>query len=223
MELFGGEVAFGIGGGARGRRGDGLFQVRRVAAGRADGDEILAGIGGDHELVGLAAAHGAGVGFDHGVFQAAALEDAAVGLVVLVVGGVESGLVDVEGVRVLHDELAHAEETGLGARFVAEFGLDLVPDLGELLVAAQLAARDGGHDLFVGHGEAEVAAEAILEAEEVVAHDVPAAGFLPDFGRIQRGQVHFLPADGVHLLAHNLLDFEEGALCQKEIAVDAGG
>src|ERR1035441_1680869 len=47
----------------------------------------------------------------------------------------------------------------------------------ELFVAAQFAAGDGGHDLFVGHGEAEVATEAILEAEEVVAHDIPAAGF----------------------------------------------
>ena len=172
-----------------GRRGDGLFQIRRVAAARADGDEILAGIGGHHELVRLAAAHGAGVRFDHDVLQAAALEDAAVGLVVLFVGGVESGLIHVEGVGVLHDELAHAQQAGFGARFVAELGLDLIPDLRQLLVAAQFAAGDGGHDLFVRHGEAEVAAEAVLQAEQVVAHDVPAAGFLPDFGRIERGQV----------------------------------
>jgi hypothetical protein len=48
----------------------------------------------------------------------------------------------------------------------------------------------------------------VLEAEQVVAHDVP-PGFLPYFGRIQRGEVHLLSADGVHLLPHNLLDLEE--------------
>ena len=97
----------------------------------------------------------------------------------LVVREVKAGLVDVEGVGVLHDELADAQEAGPGARFVAELGLDLVPDLRELFVAAELVAGDGGHDLFVGHAEAEVCAFAVLEAEHVVAHDDPAAGLLP--------------------------------------------
>ncbi len=50
----------------------------------------------------------------------------------------------------------------LGARLVAELGLDLIPDLRELLVAAKLLAGDVGHDLLVGHGEAELGALAIL-------------------------------------------------------------
>ena len=103
----------------------------------------------------------------------------AVGCVVLVVALVEAGRVDIEGVGVLHDELADTEQAGLGAGLVAELGLDLVPDLRELLVAAQLVARDGGHDLFVGHGQAELGAFAVFEAEHVVAHAGPAAGFLP--------------------------------------------
>ena len=223
VELFGRQVAFGIGAARLGRHGRGLFQIRRVSATLAEGHEIFPGIGRHHELVRLAAAHGAGVGFHHGVPQSAALENAAIGLVVLVVGGVQAGLVHVERVGVLHEELAHAQETGFRPRFVAELGLDLIPDLGELFVAAQFAAGDGGHDLLVRHAEAEVAAEAVLQPEHVVAHHVPAAGFLPDLGRIQRGQVHLLPADGVHLLAHDLLDLEERALGQEQVAVDAGG
>ena len=97
----------------------------------------------------------------------------------LVVGDVEAGFVDVEGVGVLHNELADAEKAGFGAWLVAELGLDLVPDLGELLVAAELVAGDGGHDLFVRHSEAEVGAFAVLEAKHVFAHDGPAAGLLP--------------------------------------------
>ena len=98
----------------------------------------------------------------------------------------------------------------------------MIPDLRELFVAAQFAAGDRGHHLFVGHGETEVASEAVLQAEQVVAHHVPAAGFLPDFGRIQRRQIHLLPADRVHLLAHNLLDLEQRALGQEQVAVDSG-
>ena len=37
------------------------------------------------------------------------------------------------------------------------------------------------------------------------------------------GRQKFLRADGVHLLAHDLLDFEQGALRQKQIAVNASG
>jgi hypothetical protein len=99
-----------------------------------------------------------------------ASEDSAVGLVVFVVRDVEAGLVDVEGVGVLHDELADAQEAGPGARFVAELGLDLIPDLRQLLVAAELAAGDGGHDLFVREAEAELCAFAVLEMEHIVAH-----------------------------------------------------
>jgi hypothetical protein len=57
----------------------------------------------------------------------------------------------------LRDELTDAGKAGLGTGLVAKLGLDLVTDLRELLVAAELAASDGGHDLFVGHGEQSLA------------------------------------------------------------------
>ena len=57
----------------------GLLEVGGVAAGAAAGDQVFAGVGVDHELLRLRAAHGAGVGFDGDELQAAAGEDAAVG------------------------------------------------------------------------------------------------------------------------------------------------
>jgi hypothetical protein len=110
-----------------------------------------------------------------------------------------------------------------GTRFIAELGLDLVPDLRKLFVTAQLAARDRGHHFLVRHGEAHVAAEAVLEAEQVVAHHVPAAGFLPQFGRIQGGEREFLRAHRVHFLPHDVLNLQQRALRQEQEAVDAGG
>ncbi len=138
----------------------------------------------------------------------------------LVVAGVEAGVVDVEGVGVLHDELADAEEAGLGAGLVAELGLDLVPDLGELLVAAELAARDGGHDLFVGHGEAVLGAFAVLEVEHVFAHAGPAAGLFPELARVEGGEEEFL-ADFVHLVADYGDDFIDASVPEEEVAVEA--
>ena len=69
----------------------------------------------------------------------------------LLIGNVKARGVDVERVRIFHHELPHPQQTRFGARFVAEFTLNLVPDLGKLLVAAQLFARDLGHGLFLRH------------------------------------------------------------------------
>ena len=197
----------------------GLFEVRRVAGG-AGGDEVFAGLGVDHELLRLRATHRAGVGLDGDELQAAAGEDAAVDLVVLVVGDVQAGFVDVEGVGVLHDELTDPQQACLGARLVAELGLDLVPDLRQLLVAAQLVAGNGGHHLFVGHAQAKVGALAILQAKHVGAHGDPAAGFVPDLAR-QQGREQELLADRVHLLADDRDDLVDRPVAEEEVRVDS--
>ncbi len=197
-----------------------LFEVGRVAADGTTGDEVFAGAGVDHELLGLGAAHGAGVGFDGDEAEAAAGEDSAIDGVVEVEGLVEACLVDIKGIAVLHGELAHTKEAGLGPRFVAELGLDLVPDLRQLLVAAQFAAGDGGHDLFVGHAQAQIGALAVFEAEHVVAHAGPAAALLPGLARQDAGQEELL-GDLVHLFADNADDLVKGALGEEEIVVDA--
>ncbi len=95
---------------------------------------------------------------------------------------VEAVGVDVEAVRVLHDELAHPQQAGLGSRLVAELGLQVEPDLGQLLVGGQLGG-DLGKDLLVGHREQEVGPSAILELGEDALDVVPAAGLLPDLTR----------------------------------------
>jgi hypothetical protein len=140
---------------------------------------------------------------------------------VLVVGDVEAGLVDVEGVRVLHKELADAEEAGFGARLVPELGLDLIPDLRELLVAAELVAGYRGHDLFVGHTETEVCAFAVFEAEHVFAHDGPAAGLFPELARLKGGEQELL-ADTIHLFSYDADDLIDRSVAEVDVGVDAG-
>ena len=180
----------------------GLFQICRVAADWAACNQVFARFGIHHELLRLRAAHGPRIGLDGHELKSAACEDRPVHLIMPVEALVQASHVDVEGVRILHDELAHAQQASFGPRLVAKLGLDLVPDLRQLLVAAQLATREGGHDLFVGHAQAQLRALTVLEAEHVVAHGRPAATLRPRLFRQDARQIELLP-DLVHLIAHD--------------------
>ncbi len=192
-----------------------LLQIGRVAAAWAAYDQVLAGVGVDHELVRLRAAHGAGVRLDDHVLQSTTVEDSAVSVVMLAIANVEPGGIDVEGVRILHGELADAQKARFRTRLVAELLLDLVPDLWKLLVAAQLLARDLGHDFFLRHAEAEVAPAAVFQTKHAVAHHLPAAARLPNFARVQGGQIELL-SDAVHLLADDLGYAHQSAVAEKQ-------
>ena len=120
-------------------------------------------------------------------------------------------------------KLAHAQQPRFGPRLIAKLCLNLIPDLRKLFVAAQFPARDGRHHFFVRHRQAEIPPEPVFQPEHIVAHDVPAARFLPEFGWIESSQQHLLAADRVHLLAHDLLNLQKRALRQKQVIVNAGG
>ena len=81
-----------------------------------------------------------------------------------VVGLLQALLVNIEGVGVLHDEFTRAHYTETRSDFVAEFCLDLVIVDRQLLVAAQLTARDIGDDFFVCRAETIITIVAILHA-----------------------------------------------------------
>ena len=106
-------------------RVDGL-DVGGVVAARAADVGVLADRGLGQELLGLRAAHRAGLGLDDDVLEPEPVEDPDVGVAVPLVARVEAGVVDVEGVGVLHHELAAAQQPGAGPRLVAVLVLDLV-------------------------------------------------------------------------------------------------
>jgi hypothetical protein len=205
------------------RGGLGLIQAGPVVARRAHQHDVLAGISGLHELVGIGAAHGGGIGLDHQEGAAAALEDAAIGAVHLRIGAGEVGLVAMERVGVLHHELAAADEPAAGARLVAELGLDLVEHDGQLAVGLQGAAREVGDDLLVGGAQAEDALVAVGDADELGPPLLGAAAFAPQFLGVQGGQQEFLGAQGVHLLAHDRGDLAQHAPTQRQVGVDPRG
>src|SRR5947208_11966709 len=127
----------------------------------------------------LAAAHGTRVRFYDDVVESASIEDLAIRPVMLVVSHIEAARIKIERVRILHDELADSQQTGFRPRLIAKLCLNLIPDLRQLLITTQLATSNGCDDLLMSHSEAHVTPKPVFETKHVVAHYIPAAGFLP--------------------------------------------
>ena len=130
-----------------------LLAVRRVAAVPAPHNEVLARLRLHHEFVRLAPSHRARMRFHDQILQTAPLEDAAISVEVLPVGYVQPRRIHIKGVGILHDELAYAQQPRFRPRFIAKLGLDLIPDLRHLFVAAQLAARGSRNRFLVRHAQ----------------------------------------------------------------------
>ncbi len=213
-----------VGVGLRARRPDlhGLDVGGVVAVGAAHVG-VLAHGGLRQELLGLGAAHGSGGRLDDDVLEAELVEDPDIGVAVLLVALVETGVVDVEGVGVLHHELAAAQEAGPGSRLVAVLGLDLVDRERQVLVGVVEVLDHEGEHLLVGGTEQVVVALAVLEPEDAVAVVGPAVGGLVGLAGQQGRERQLLGAHGVHLVADDRLDVAQNPEAQRQPGVDAGG
>jgi len=128
---------------------------------------------------------------------------------------IEPRKIDVESVRILHDELASAKHTGFRPRFVAKLRLDLEPNLGKLPIAPELVTCDRGENLFMGHTEAIIALAPVFEPEHLVADLEPATALFPELPRMDDGKVELLRTDALHLLAHDGLHFARYAEAER--------
>ena len=75
----------------------------------------------------------------------------------------------------------------------------------------------------MGHGQHHVALVFVLEATHLRADCVPTPRLLPEFGWMHHRHGDFLAADGVYLVADNVLDLAHGPLRQGQIAEDTTG
>jgi hypothetical protein len=152
-----------------------------------------------------------------------AAEDARVGVVHRLVGFRAAFVGEVEGVGVLHQELARAHHAEARADLVAELGVDLVEVDRQLPVAAQLLAREVGDHLLGGGRVAVVGFLAVLDLQQLAAELLPAPGFLPQLARLHGRHHHLERAGAVHLLAHDRLHLAQHAQAQGRPGVEAGG
>ena len=200
----------------------GHLPVGPVTAGFAGQDRVFARRRRFDKLVGVRPAHHPGVAAHGHRVEAATAEYVDVGFVNLVVPPVQVFAIHVERVPVLHRELAHADQPAPRARFVPELRLNLVQQARQLPVASDHVADQRRHQFLVRHGQAEVPAVAVLQPRHFAADLLPASAFSPQFGGLHHGQRHLLTADGVHLLADDLLDTVFDPLAEGQVGEDAG-
>ena len=198
------------------------LDVGGVVALRAAHVGVLADRAAGQELLRLRAAHRTAGRLDDHVVEAEPVEGLDVGLAVGGVRRVQPLVGDVEGVAVLHHELAAADQARAGTRFVAVLRLDLVEPHGQVLVRRVQVLHHEGEHLLVRRPEQVVVALAVLEPEDAVAVVGPAAGRLVGLARQQRRELQLLRADRVHLVADDLLDLLVDPQAQRQPGVDAG-
>ena len=149
-----------------------------------------------------------------------ALEDAVVRVPVEPEAPLEPLRVAIEGVRVLHDELAHADQAAAWPRLVALLRLEVVPVLGQLLVAVDLP-RVERKRLLVRQREHELAPEAVADVDDL--RDRRSARRLPELDRREHGREPFLGTERVQLLPDDLLDLAVNPPTERREAPDPRG
>ena len=137
-------------------------------------DVVLARRAGRHVLVRAEPAHHPDVGLDPVPLEADPVEHAVVGADELVVGGGQAVGVAVERVRVLHDELARAQDPRARARLVALLGLEVVEEQRQVAVGAHDLGDVERERLLVRQRQDHRRPAAVLELEDLV--DRVAAG-----------------------------------------------
>ena len=207
--------------GAGGGQALGFFDVGGVIAVRAVHDGIFTGGSNHLKLFAQVPANGTTVGPHGTVLQAKTVKNALVSIAHGLVAGLGAVAVFVEGVGILHGEFAPAHQAKPGAALIAEFGLNLVEILGQLLVAFELLAGDVGDHFFAGRLNHKIAPVAILKAQQLRPHFVKAPRLLPCLCRLHYGHGHFNCSGAIHLLAHDGFDFADHAQAHGHVAVHA--
>ncbi len=185
-------------------------------------DPALPGLRQDDELVAQVAADGPRIRRHGDRLEPHARERAQVGDEHLVVGVARRLGRQVEGVGVLHEELAPAHDAEAGPHLVAELPLDVIEVARQVAIGLHAVAEDLRDQLLVGRPVQHLAVVPVLEAQHLRAVGVVALALAPDVGRLHRGHQHFHGAGAVLLLAHDLLDLLEHAEAQGKPGIDAG-
>ena len=191
------------------RRAPRGFDVGRVVAVLAPDEVVFADRGDGHELVVHVAAHLARLRLDRPERETAPFEDAVVRVEHLAVALAQRLGVDVERVRVLHQELAAAQQAEAGPELVAVLPVDLVEVHRQVAVRAVLLRDDRGDDLFGRRRQAVRGVLAVVEPEHQVAVLGVATGALPQLERLHDRERDLLGAGPVHLLADDLGDLAQ--------------
>ena len=153
--------------------------------------------------------------------QPRAREDFRVGIEHRLIAGQRRLTVAVEGVAILHRELATPHHAEARPTLVAEFGLDLKKIFRHLPIAANFLTGDIGDHLFGGGLHDEVALVSIADAKQFRAVLLPAPRLLPQFSRLDHRHQEFDGTRAGHFLTNDGLDLADHPQAHRHIGVHA--
>src|SRR5215475_12406561 len=140
----------------------------------------------------------------------------------LVVRPPRPGLVDVEGIGVLHQEFTTAHDAEPRALLVAEFPLNMIEIERQAPVRLHIGAEDLGDHFLVGRPVQKLALVPVGDAQHLRAIRVIATALAPEIRKLQCRHEQFERTGAVLLLAHDLLDLLQDAKAERQPRIDAG-
>src|SRR5262249_2946516 len=142
--------------------------------------------------------------------------------VLLLVRADEALRVGIEGVAVVHQELAPAHQPEARADLVAELRPDLIQRERQLAVRGDAGADHRGDALLGGRREAVLPALAVLQVEEELLPLVacPAPALLPQLAGLEDRHLDLERSGAVDLLAHDRLGLAVGTQAERGQRVD---
>ncbi len=196
--------------------------VGGVAATVAEENRVLADGREVHELVGQAAAHDADVCAHGDGGQPAAGENSEVGPVERPVLAVQTFLVLIQAVGVLHRELPGTDQASPRPRVVPKLRLQLVDEPRQLLVRVHLSGDQPSDYLLVGHRQHHRPIPSVPQPDELGPDARVPPRPLPDPRGLHDRHRDLLPLAGLHLLPQDVGDLVQGPLRQGQVTEHPG-
>ena len=137
-----------------------------------------------------------------------------------VIGPLGRGLVDVERIGVLHQELPAPHDAKARTLLVPELPLHVIEVLGQVLIGAHGRAENARDHLFIGWPIEQLALMTVDNAQHLRPIGVIAPRLAPQVRKLQ-GRHQDLDGTGpVHLLTDNLLDLAQDPMAQRQPRID---
>ena len=147
----------------------------------------FAGVRQDDEFMRLVAADGAALRHHGDGSKSQAGKGAQVSDEHLVIGMGRAGMVDVERIGVLHEELTPAHQSEAGAHLIAEFPLDVIEIKRQASVRFDVSAENPSDHFLIGWAIKQLPLVPVGDSKHFRTVGIIAAALAPEVRQLQRG------------------------------------
>ncbi len=181
----------------------------------------LARFGQHEKFMGVFTTNRAGIGTHWNGLEAHAFISAQVADEVAVIRMQRIFLSQIKVIAVFHIEFAAPHDAKARTGLVAELPLDLVKCQRQVFVRCDMGAEDVSDQFFSGRCIEHLATAAVFDPQHLVAVSVVASAFAPEVRRLDRWHQHGVVASFRLLFMHDIFNFLENFIAQRQPAINA--